>query len=94
MTSRAPVFKALEFGSPDRSPPNLWTLDWIPRFVADELVVVKEEFPDGMTTVDGILGPGGRYRGTPGEKRTYVDEWGCIWQCGEGPVSAWNGTRI
>ena len=32
------------------------------------------------------MAPGDRAKGTPTRRGTYVDEWGCLWKCGEDGV--------
>lgn len=83
MNSRERVFRALEFRFPDRAPRNLWALDWVRRFAAEELAAVEEDFPEDLVKADNILGLGDRCRGKPNEKGTYTDEWGCVWECGQ-----------
>ena len=43
--------------------------------------------PICLAGVDGVLAPGDRSKGQPSRKGTYVDEWGCVWECGEDGVA-------
>ena len=86
MVPRERVFRALEFESPDRAPRNLWALDWVLMFAAKEMGSLQQDFPDDFTRVENVLYPGDRCKGQPRRKGTYVDEWGCVWECGEDGV--------
>ena len=86
MTPRQRVLRALEFKSLDRIPRNLWALDWVSMFAAEEMESLQQDFPDDFARVDNVLCPGDRCKGQPRRKGAYVDEWGCGWECGEDGV--------
>jgi hypothetical protein len=86
MTSRERVVRALEFRSPDRAPRNLWTLPWVGMFAPRELADLLAQCPDDFAGPAAVLAPGDRERGEPCRKGTYVDGWGCVWDCGEDGV--------
>ncbi len=86
MTSRERVLRALEFGTPDRAPRNLWTLPWVGMYAADELAAFLADFPDDFTDPGAVLAAGDRVRGEAARKGTYADEWGCAFECAEDGV--------
>jgi hypothetical protein len=59
-------------------------------FAAEELAAFLREFPDDFAGPGGILAPGERARGEPTRKGTYVDDWGCVFECAEDGVDAVN----
>ena len=86
MNSRERVFKTLEFSNPDRAPRNLWSLAWVDFFVAEERDKLLKEFPGDFTNPGPFLAKGDRAQGVPSRKGTYIDDWGCQWECGEDGV--------
>ena len=99
-SSRERVFKALEFSKPDRAPRNLWCTYWVGMFAAEQQKELQHEFPDDFCGPGEILGKSEKAQGKIGYKGTYVDEWGCVWECAEDgvvgevkgpPLTDWSG---
>jgi uroporphyrinogen decarboxylase len=80
MTSRALVYRTLEFNNPLRVPRQLWLLPWAKEHYPGQVKKIQSDFPDDIVTAPII------YRekpGTIGEQcsvGTYVDEWGCVFE--------------
>lgn len=83
MNSRERVRAAVEFGTPDRAPRNLWALGWVYMYAKEQMEALLKEYPDDFIGA-GYLGKSDRARGGDGKGgSTYVDEWGCVWSLGE-----------
>ena len=86
MNSRERVIAALEFTPVDRAPRNLWYLPWVEMFTPKELQSLQADFPDDFISPGPVLGRGNRAKGMPARIGTYIDDWGCVWECGEDGV--------
>ena len=83
MTSRERVFRALEFGSPDRPARDLWAMPSVPP---DQVQSFLRDFPMDFTGPGQVLAPGDLRRGEQFRKGNYVDDWGCLWESKEDGV--------
>jgi hypothetical protein len=79
MTSRERVYRALEFGSPDRAPRDLWPLPWVGQYRQTECDALLAKYPVDFAGVS-VLGASDRAKGTPARKGLYTDDWGCVFQ--------------
>ncbi len=86
MTPRERVLKTLDFEPVDRAPRHLWRLPWVEMFAADELAEQLEKFPEDIGTITGVTAPGDRRQGDACRIGRSVDDWGCVWECGEDGV--------
>jgi uroporphyrinogen decarboxylase len=86
MNSRERVLATLEYRNPDCVPRNLWALGWVYMYAKDQMEALLRDFPDDFIGA-GYLGKSDRARGGDGQRCTYVDEWGCVWELGESGVA-------
>lgn len=80
MTPRERVRKTLTFDRPDRIPRQVWILPWAERSYPDDVVSLKNRFPDDIAQApveyrNSIGTIGDRYK-----VGTYIDEWGCVFE--------------
>jgi uroporphyrinogen decarboxylase len=77
MTGRERVRRALQLGSPDRAPRDLWALPGIEMYRQAELGDVLARFPSDFDGPDVTYGISEHASGTPNIVGTSVDDWGC-----------------
>jgi len=86
LTPRERVHKALDFQPTDRVPRDLWYPVGIGMFRGGELDRILERYPRDFRIPAFRYGVSPRASGTPGVG-SYVDSWGCEWECGEPGVT-------
>jgi uroporphyrinogen-III decarboxylase len=55
-------------------------------YAAEELEMLLKTYPEDFTGAGSVMGKSSRASGIPFRKGRYIDEWGCIWECGEDGV--------
>lgn len=76
-TSRALIYKTLEFDRPSRVPRDIWTLPWALNHYPEQYTDLFRRYPPDITGcyVTGYTSP---VQGDPYELGIYIDEWGSI----------------
>jgi uroporphyrinogen decarboxylase len=80
MKPRERVRAALNFGTPDRIPRDLWILPWAERHFPEELALIRQQYPPDIVTAPSLMVPSPRVAGDQYARGTYTDEWGCLFQ--------------
>ncbi|NIA08167.1 MAG: methyltransferase [Actinobacteria bacterium] len=52
-------------------------------FAPEKLRSLLADFPDDFIGPGSVLAKGDRAKGEPAKVGTYVDDWGCVWECGQ-----------
>jgi hypothetical protein len=58
----------------------LWVLPWAEKKFAQELKVIREQYPDDIVHAPNVYEESTRIKGDPFEPGQYTDEWGCIFE--------------
>ena len=77
----------MDFQPVDRAPRDPWWLDWVDMFAPDQLRSLQADFPPDLINPGSVVAKGERVKGEPARLGTYIDEWGCLWECGEDGVA-------
>jgi uroporphyrinogen decarboxylase len=78
--SRNLVTQTLEFDAPWRIPRQLWVLPWAEDHFPQELLAIRESYPDDIITAPGFFAEPLKTVGRAYEIGTYTDEWGCTFE--------------